>query len=284
MTDKADGPAVSIADRRRAFRALHRSGCFVIPNPWDIGTARYLQHLGFPALATTSAGFAFSRGLPDGGVPRDAMLAHIREIVAATDLPVNADFEHGYGEDPAGVAEGVRLCVETGVAGLSIEDATGDRTDPLFDMSRAVERIRAAREAIDQAGAEVVLVGRAECFLVGRPDLDETIRRLSAYARAGADCLYAPGIRTPEQISAVVQAVAPKPVNVLVGFASPLSVEELGRLGVRRVSVGGALARTAWGGFMRAARGIAEAGRFDGLAEAAPHADLQGLFGTRAPE
>ncbi len=268
----------SVQDKRRAFRRLHEAGCFVIPNPWDVGTARYLQHLGFEALATTSAGFAFSQGRPDGAVPRDMMLAHIREIVMATDVPVNADFEGGYAREPDGVAESVRLCVATGVAGLSIEDSTGDQANPLYDLDHAVARIRAARAAIDRAGGEVLLAGRAECFLVGRPDLDETIRRLVAYAQAGADVLYAPGIRTRDQISAVVKAVTPKPVNVLMGSATELTVRDLADLGVRRISVGGALARAAWGGFIRAAKEIAEAGRFDGFADAAPSADLNRLF------
>jgi len=206
------------------------------------------------------------------------MLAHIREIVEATDLPVNADFEGGYAHAPEGVAESVRLCVETGVAGLSIEDSTGDAAKPLYDLDDAVARIRAARRAMDQAGGGVMLVGRAEGFIVGRPDLDDAIRRLRAYSAAGADCLYAPGIRTREQISAVVEAAAPKPVNLLVGFASELTVDDIAALGVRRVSVGGALARSAWGGFMRAAKTIAEAGRFDGFAGTPPNAELNALF------
>ncbi len=268
----------SIANKRQSFRRLHEAGCFVLPNPWDVGTARYLQHLGFKAVATTSAGFAFSQGRPDNAVPRDMMLAHIREIVEATDLPVNADFEGGYAHAPEGVAESVRLCVETGVAGLSIEDSTGDAAKPLYDLDDAVARIRAARRAMDQAGGGVMLVGRAEGFIVGRPDLDDAIRRLRAYSAAGADCLYAPGIRTREEISAVVEAVAPKPVNLLVGFASELTVDDIAALGVRRVSVGGALARSAWGGFMRAAKTIAEAGRFDGFAGTPPNAELNALF------
>jgi 2-methylisocitrate lyase-like PEP mutase family enzyme len=268
----------SIANKRQSFRRLHEAGCFVLPNPWDVGTARYLQHLGFRALATTSAGFAFSQGRPDNAVPRDMMLAHIREIVEATDLPVNADFEGGYAHAPEGVAESVRLCVETGVAGLSIEDSTGDAAKPLYDLDDAVARIRAARRAMDQAGGDVMLVGRAEGFIVGRPDLDDAIRRLRAYSAAGADCLYAPGIRTREEISAVVEAVAPKPVNLLVGFASELTVDDIAALGVRRVSVGGALARSAWGGFMRAAKTIAEAGRFDDFAGTPPNAELNALF------
>jgi 2-methylisocitrate lyase-like PEP mutase family enzyme len=268
----------SIDEKRRVFRALHRSGCFVIPNPWDIGSASYLQHLGFKALATTSAGFAFSRGRPDGAISRDTMLAHIRELVTATDVPLNADFENGYAPGPEGVAASVRLCIETGVAGLSIEDATGAKERPLYEIVEAVERMRAARAAIDASGADVLLTGRAEGFLVGRPDLDDVVARLVAYAEAGADCLYAPGIKTPAQISAVIEAVAPKPVNVLIGFATDLTVADLAKLGARRISVGGALARTAWSGFIRTATLLAEAGRFDGFADAAPHADINRLF------
>jgi 2-methylisocitrate lyase-like PEP mutase family enzyme len=274
MTDRVP----SITDKRRTFRELHAKGCFVIPNPWDIGSARYLQSLGFKALATTSSGFAWSRGRPDNGVTRDAVLAHLREMVAATDLPVNADFESGFGIDAAGVADSVRMAIETGVAGLSIEDSTGNAAAPLYDLGVAVERVRAARRAIDGAGGDTLLVGRAECFLVGRPDLAETIARLKAYASAGADCLYAPGIRTREQIAAIVEAVAPKPVNLLVGWASDMTLADIGALGVRRVSVGGALARTAWAGFMRAARGLAEEGRFDGFAGAASGDALNTLF------
>ena len=271
---------MGISEGRAAFRKLHDSGCFVIPNPWDAGTARYLCHCGFKALATTSSGAAFSMGLPDTdwAVTRDMMLAHIRTIVEATELPVNADFESGYAHEPEAVAESVRLCVETGVAGLSIEDATGDKSKPLYDLGTAVARMRAARRAIDQSGADVILVGRAECFLVGRPDLDETIARLDAYASAGADCLYAPGIRTAEQIAAVVKAVAPKPVNVLMSAATGLTVADLAGLGVRRISVGGALARVAWGAFMRAAREIATEGRFDAFADAVPMAEINGFF------
>jgi len=269
----------TIADKRRAFRKLHEAGCFVIPNPWDIGSARYLQHLGFKALATTSAGFAFTRGLPDGGVPRDMMLAHIREIVEATDLPVNADFESGYARDAAGVAESVRLGIETGVAGLSIEDATGDpRGEPLYDLDTAVDRMRAARAAIDEAGGDVLLVGRCECYLVGRPDIAETVARLTAYSGAGADCLYAPGIRSREEVAAVVEAVAPKPVNVIRSTAAGLSVAELAALGVRRISVGSAFARAAWGVLIKAAREILAEGRFDALAGAVPNAELNDFF------
>ena len=271
-------PRPSVADKRRRFHQLHDSGCFVIPNPWDLGSARMLQGLGFEALASTSSGFAWSQGHPDNGIPRDAVLQHLADLVAATDVPVNADFESGFAPDAAGVADSVRLAVATGVAGLSIEDSTGDAARPLFPLDEAVERLRAARRAIDQAGGDTLLVGRAECFLVGRPDLDETIARLKAYADAGADCLYAPGIRTREQITAVVQAVAPKPVNLLVGSVSELTVADIAALGVRRISVGGALARAAWGGFLRAARLLSSEGRFDGFADAAPGKDLNGFF------
>jgi len=268
----------SIADKRRTFRNLHASGCFVIPNPWDLGSARYLQGLGFKALATTSSGFAWSQGHADNAITRDMALAHLREMVAATDVPVNADFESGFARDAAGVAESVRLAVENGVAGLSIEDSTGDQAKPLFDLDEAVQRMRAARGAIDAAGGDTLLVGRAECFLVGQPDLDETIRRLKAYSDAGADCLYAPGLRTPEQISAVVAAIAPKPFNLLVGSASKLTVAEIAALGVRRVSVGGAMARSAWGGFIRSAKALAEHGSFGGFADAAPGGELNAFF------
>lgn len=272
----------SIAARRRAFKQLHVSGCFVIPNPWDTGSARFLQGLGFKALATTSSGFAWSHGRPDGGLPRDTVLAHLREIVAATELPVNADFESGFGDDPQGVSESVRLAVETGVAGLSIEDATGNAADPIHDIHTAVARLRAARSAIDSAGGDTLLVGRAENFLHGRADLNDTLLRLKAYADAGADCLYAPGIRSREQIAAVVAAVAPKPVNLLIGSASDLTLADIAALGVRRVSVGGALARSAWGGFMRSARLIAEEGRFDGFADAASGNELNKFFSKPA--
>jgi 2-methylisocitrate lyase-like PEP mutase family enzyme len=266
------------SEKRAAFRRLHESGCFVIPNPWDVGSALYLQSLGFPALATTSAGFAWARGAADSGVTRDAVLAHIAELSTAVDVPVNADFEGGYADAPEGVAESVRLCVATGVSGLSIEDYTGNRANPLYDLDLAVARIGAARAAIDEAGGDVLLTGRSEGFIRGRPDLDETIRRLQAYAQAGADCLYAPGISTREQIAAVVQAVAPKPVNLLMGAPSPLTVKDCADLGVRRISVGGSLARAAWGGFIRAARKIVDAGSFDGFADAAPGAELNKVF------
>jgi 2-methylisocitrate lyase-like PEP mutase family enzyme len=268
----------TIPEKRRAFRVLHERGCFVLPNPWDIGTARYLQQLGFKAIATTSSGAAWSLGLPDTAVGRNVMLAHITAIVAASDLPVNADFESGYASSPREVGESVRMCVDTGVAGLSIEDSTGDANNPLLALHDAVARIRAARTAIDAKDPAVMLVGRAECFLVGRTDLDETIGRLQAYAAAGADCLYAPGLRTREHIARIVEAVAPKPVNVLIGGALGFTVKDLAELGVRRISVGGALARAAWGGFIRAARGIAEGGTFDALADAVSFAELNGFF------
>ena len=275
----AETPSSSqIAARRHAFRNLHASGCFVLPNPWDTGSARYLQGLGFKALASTSSGLAWSLGYADGGLSREMVLEHLREMVAATDLPVNADFESGFGADPAAVAESVRLAVATGIAGLSIEDATGDASDPLHPIDIAVARLRAARAAIDATGGETLLVGRAENFIVGRPDLDDTLARLRAYAEAGADCLYAPGIRSREQIAAVVAAVAPKPVNLLVGSASELTVSDIAALGVRRISVGGALARSAWGGFIRAAKSIADEGRFNAFADAASGGELNAFF------
>ena len=268
----------SVADRRRAFHRLHQAGCFLIPNPWDVGSARYLQTLGFKALATTSSGFAWSRGRPDNGMSRDEVLAHLRAIVEASDLPVNADFESGFGQDADAVAQSVRLAVDTGVAGLSLEDSTGNEHAPLFDIATATERMRAARDAIDRSGGDTLLVGRAENFVVGRPDLGDAIARLTAYAEAGADCLYAPGIRTRDEIAAVVKAVAPKPVNLLVGSTSELTMRDIAALGVRRVSVGGALARAAWGGFTRAAKQLADAGRFDGFIGAASGAELNALF------
>lgn len=267
------------AARRAAFRKLHEASCFLIPNPWDAGSAHALATLGFKALATTSSGFAWSRAHADNTMDVEAVLAHCRAIVEATDLPVNADFEDGHARDIDGLKENVRRCVETGVAGLSIEDSTGDSSQPLYDFDEAVARMRAARAAIDATGADVMLIGRAECFLVGHADpLNESIRRLRAYAEAGADCLYAPGAGKPEQITAIVQAVAPKPVNVLVGRPAPYTLASLAGLGVRRVSVGGALAGAAWGGFLRAARGLAE-GRFDGFADNAMHAELNALAG-----
>ncbi|MDP2817261.1 MAG: isocitrate lyase/phosphoenolpyruvate mutase family protein [Polaromonas sp.] len=276
--EQSSTTAVSIADKRIVLRALHQTGCFVLPNPWDVGSARYLQSLGFKALATTSSGFAWSRARADNAITRDMALAHLHEMVQAVDVPINADFESGFASDAAGVAESVRLAAETGVAGLSIEDSTGDAARPLFTMDEGVERMRTARQAIDKSGGDVLLVGRAECFLVGRPDMAETIARLQAYANAGADCLYAPGVSTREQISALVQAVAPKPFNLLVGSASPLTVADIAALGVRRISVGGAMARAAWGGFMRSAQMLAEHGKFDGFADAASGKELNLLF------
>ena len=269
-----------IRARRATFRQLHAAGCFAIPNPWDAASARWLAGLGFQALASTSSGHAWSQGHADGGMPLPAVLDYLRSLVAATDLPVNADFEHGFADDAAGVARNVALAVDTGVAGLSIEDSTGRPDAPLLPLDEAVQRVRAARAAIDASGQDVLLVGRAETFFVGRPDLDDAIGRLRAYAEAGADCLYAPGIHTPEQIAAVVAAVAPKPVNVLVGSASTLTMADLAALGVRRVSVGGGLARAAWGGFDRAARLLANEGRFDGFADALPGQRLNQFFGA----
>jgi 2-methylisocitrate lyase-like PEP mutase family enzyme len=268
----------SIEDKRKEFRRLHKSGCFAIPNPWDIGTAKYLQHLGFKAIATTSAGFAFSRGLPDGAVKRDDMLAHIKELVDATDIPVNADFENGYADNPDDVAESVKLCVATGVAGLSIEDATDRKESRIYDVDLGVDRIRAAKGAISNSG--VLLVGRAEGFLVGREKIDQVIKRLVAYSEAGADCLYAPGFKERDHIQSIVAAVAPKPVNILIGGAVGLTMRDAEELGVRRVSIGGAFSRAAWGGFIRAAKELIEKGTFDELEHAAPYAELQELFRT----
>jgi 2-methylisocitrate lyase-like PEP mutase family enzyme len=263
-----------------SFRTLHETGCFVLPNPWDIGTVRYLQHLGFKALATTSAGFAFSRGKPDGGVPRDEMLTHIREIVGASSLPVNADYLSGYADEPEGVAANVTRCLATGVAGLSIEDSTGDNTYPLYDRTLAIERMRAARRAIDVSGIPVVLTGRCEAWLVDHPEpLRTALDRLVAYAEAGADCLYAPGVREPDEIKQIVKAVSPKPVNVLMSRPSEkLSLQRLADLGVGRISVGSALATVAWGAFIHAAQRIQQTGNFDALAPAAPFAELNGIF------
>jgi len=262
------------------FRTMHESACFVLPNPWDVGTAIYLEHLGFEALATTSAGFAFSRGKCDGGVPRDEMLAHIREIVEATSLPVNADFESGYADEPEGVAANVRLCIATGVAGLSIEDNTRRTDPPLYEKKVAVDRIRAARSAIDASKTDAVLTGRCEAWLVHDPDpLDTALDRLAAYAEAGADCLYAPGVSKPDEIAQIVKTVAPKPVNVLVsGFNHQRSLSQLAHLGVRRISVGSGLALAAWGAFLRAAQDIQTNGAFNLLANGAASADLNELF------
>jgi 2-methylisocitrate lyase-like PEP mutase family enzyme len=261
----------------RAFRELHRSGCFVIPNPWDIGSARLLARLGFPALATTSSGFAWSLGRRDNNVSLDEALAHFRSMAASVEIPVNGDFEGGFAVAPEQVGGNVRQATETGVAGLSIEDSTGNASQPLFDFNLAVERIRAAREAIDASKTGVLLTGRSEGFIVGRPDLPETIRRLRAYSEAGAECLYAPGIHTTAEIIAVVEAVAPKPVNVLVG-SDFTTVAELTEMGVRRISVGGALARAAWSGFLEAAREIAGMGSFTALRRAVPFDEINQSF------
>ena len=285
--DEVSGRA-ALDRRRRAFRALHERGCFVIPNPWDVGTARYLQHLGFPALATTSAGFAFSQGRPDsaddGVSGRDRNLAYIASITGAVDLPVSADFMSGYGREPEEVAESVARCVATGVAGLSIEDATGDSSSPLYDLPTASARVRAARQAIDQSGADVLLTARAECYHVGHPDpFRESVRRLQAYVAAGADVLFAPGPQTPEEIEALVAAVAPRPLNLLVVRDIGLRVEEIAALGVRRISVGGALALAAWTGFIRAAQALKTEGSFAGLANMVPYGEINDLFAADLP-
>jgi methylisocitrate lyase len=254
-------------DRVDAFRRLHAAGCFVMPNPWDAGSALALEQLGFKALATTSAGLAWTLGCADNHITRDQALEHLRAIASAVKVPVYADFEGGYAVEPEQVAANVKLAAATGIAGLSIEDSTGDKAQPLHDFKLAVERVRAARHAIDETGTGVLLTGRSEGFVAGRPDIDETIRRLCAYSEAGADCLYAPRISTVEQIKAIVAAVSPKPVNLLIN-APFITVAEAAALGVRRISVGGTLARTAWGGWLEAAKEIADAGtfsRFEGL-------------------
>jgi 2-methylisocitrate lyase-like PEP mutase family enzyme len=273
----------SVADKRKTFWQLHETSCFVIPNPWNVGTARFLQGLGFKALATTSSGFAHAQGFADGDMTRDRVLAHYCEIAGAADVPVNADFENGFADDPAGVMANVRLCMDTGVAGLSIEDFTGDEADPLYDFDLAVARVRAARDAIDAGGGDVLLTGRSEGFIHGRPDINETILRLKAYADAGADCLYAPGIKTREQIEAVVKAVTPKPVNLLMSAAG-FTVEEITAMGVRRISVGGTLSRVAMQAFISSAREIAEKGCFDSFSGVVSNAELNAFFHSdRAP-
>lgn len=272
--------SLDVTSRRNSFRKLHESGCFVIPNPWDAGSARYLQHLGFQALATTSAGFAFSCGLPDSAVPRDRMLGNIAEIVAATSLPVNADFESGYADDLEGVAENIRLCVETGVAGLSIEDSTGDRMKPLYELPLAVERIKAARAAVDATNTGVLLTARAECYLVGHPEpFKESMIRLQAYAEAGADVLYAPGVHKRSEVQAIVAEVKPKPVNLIVSRNTGLKVADLADLGVRRISVGSSLARAAWTAFMRASQKIAKQGSFSGFDDLVSFDEINRFFG-----
>jgi 2-methylisocitrate lyase-like PEP mutase family enzyme len=265
------------AEKRQTFRKLHEAGCFVIPNPWNVGTARYLQGLGFKALATTSAGHAHSLGFPDGGQSVDAVLAHCRELAEATDVPVNADFENSFADDPDGVAANVTRCIATGVAGLSVEDSPKDAR-PLYELDAAVARIKAARAAVDRASGDVVFTARAENYIRGVPDLDDVIRRLKAYAAAGADCLYAPGIRTREQIEAVVKAVAPKPVNFLAGWAMEFKVNDIAAMGVRRISVGGSLARAAMHAFIKTATGIANEGKFDGFDGLISNAELNKFF------
>jgi 2-methylisocitrate lyase-like PEP mutase family enzyme len=283
MPGPTRSPAPSVADKRRTFRKLHESGCFVIPNPWNIGSARYLQGLGFKALATTSAGFAHAEGYADGAVTRDAVLAHYREMVTATDIPVNADFEGGFADDPGTVAANVTMCIATGVAGLSIEDFTGNEADPLYDFDLALARVRAARAAIDKAGGDVVFTARTEGFIHNRPDLGEAIRRLKAFAEAGADCLYAPGIKAREQIVEVVKAVAPKPVNFLNMTALGFTVDDLATMGVRRISVGGTMARLAMHAFMRSAQEIAATGKFDSFAGVVSNAELNKFFSNFEP-
>ncbi|WP_291844285.1 isocitrate lyase/phosphoenolpyruvate mutase family protein [Bradyrhizobium sp.] len=268
---------VMTADKRAAFRKLHEAGCFIIPNPFDVGSARALQHLGFKALASTSAGFAWTLAKPDNGVTVDEVCDHLTALCKAVDLPVNADFEGGFAHDPVKVGVNVARGVQSGVAGLSIEDSTGDAARPLYDFALAVERIRAARAAIDADDSGVLLTGRCEAFLVGQPNLAMVIERLTAYAAAGADCLYAPGIKSREDIAAIVKAVHPKPVNLLIG-ASGLSLAQAADLGVRRISVGGSLARSAWGGFMKAAREMAEKGTFTELANGYPGGELNKMF------
>jgi len=260
------------------FRRLHEAGCFVLPNPWDDGSARILVGLGFKAVATTSAGMAWAHGRRDNEISLELALAHLRTIAAAVEVPVNADFEDGFARDPIGVAANVWAAAETGIAGLSIEDSTGDQAAPLYEFDLAVERIKAARRAIDDSGTGVLLTGRSEGFIAGRPDLAETIRRLVAYAQAGADCLYAPGVRTMSDVSAIVNAVAPKPVNVLVS-TDFTTVAQLAEVGVRRISVGGALARAAWTGFLAAAREIATTGTFSTLGRSIPVPEMNRLFG-----
>jgi len=265
-------------DKRATFRRLHETGCFVIPNPWNAGSARYLQGLGFKALATTSSGFAHSLGFADGEQSCDEVLAHFREIAAVTDIPVNADFEGGFADDPVRMAANVTRCIETGIAGLSIEDSTGDPDQPLYEFDLALARVKAARAAIDKAGGDVVFTARTEGFIRGRPDLDETIRRLKAFADAGADCLYSPGIKTREQIDATVKAVAPKPINFLNSSAFGFTVKELAAMGIRRISVGGTLARVAMHAFITSARDIANEGKFDSFTSVTTNAELNKFF------
>lgn len=273
---------VSVQDKRAAFRRLHQSGCFVLPNPWDVGSAKLLAGMGFKALASTSSGYAWSTGRPDNAVSCDDVIAHLTALCAATDLPVNADFEAGFADSPEGVGANVSRAVATGVAGLSIEDATGDASAPLYQESVAIARIKAARAAIDASGQDVMLIGRCEGFLVGETNIDKVIARLIAYSQAGADCLYPPGVKTKDHIAAVVKALPPKPINILMG-APGLSVTELTELGVRRISVGGAMARAAWGAFLRSAKEIAEHGSFTEFGHAISYAELNGMFADKKP-
>jgi 2-methylisocitrate lyase-like PEP mutase family enzyme len=268
----------STAEKRKTFRKLHESGCFVIPNPWNVGSARYLQGLGFKALATTSSGHAHSVGYADGAQSLDTVIVHFGELADATDVPLNADFEDGLANDLAGLAANVTRCIATGVSGLSIEDSPNNSSTPLYDIDTAVARVKAARAAIDRAGGDVVFTGRAEGFIRGVPDLDDVIRRLKAYGAAGADCLYAPGIKTREQIEAVVKAVAPKPVNFLNSGALGFTVSDLAAMGVRRISVGGSLARVAMHAFIKTATEIAKDGKFDGFAGLISNQDLNTFF------
>jgi len=268
----------SVAEKRKTFRTLHDAGCFVIPNPWNVGSARYLQSLGFPALATTSSGYAHSQGYADGALSCEAVLAHFRDLAAATDVPLNADFEDGLADNLESLAENVTRCVATGVAGLSIEDSPNNAAMPLYPLDVAVARVKAARAAIDRAGGDIVFTARAEGFIRGVPDLDDVVRRLRAYKDAGADCLYAPGIKTGEQIAAVVRAVAPKPVNFLNSGAFGFTVGDLAAMGVRRISVGGSLARVAMHAFIGVATEIARDGKFDGFAGLISNADLNKFF------
>jgi 2-methylisocitrate lyase-like PEP mutase family enzyme len=272
------GSRPSAADKRKTFRKLHEAGCFVIPNPWNVGSARYLQGLGFKALATTSSGYAHAQGFADGAQSRDDVLAHFRELAAATEVPLNADFENGFADDPDGVAENVTRCIATGVAGLSIEDSPNTAATPLYDFDLALARVKASRAAIDKAGGDVVFTARTEGFIRGRPDLEETIRRLKAFADAGADCLYSPGIKSREQIVAAVKAVAPKPVNFLNSGALGFTVSDIAAMGVRRISVGGSLAGVAMHAFIRTATEIAKDGKFDGFAGLISNPELNTFF------
>jgi 2-methylisocitrate lyase-like PEP mutase family enzyme len=268
----------SVGDKRREFRRLHEAGCLVMPNPWDVGTTRMLQGLGFKALATTSAGAAFAMGYADHDVPLEVMLHHLRDIAKAADVPVSADFGNCFAHDPKGVGANIRAAIETGIAGVSIEDGTGEKQKPLYDLAQAVERVKAAKSAVEHSGTGVVLTARAENFLVGKPDFNDAVERIKAYAAAGADCLYIPGLTTKEQIVSVVQAVTPKPVNVLMATAGKFTVQELAALGVRRISVGSGLSRVAWGAFMRAAGQLAQGGLFDGFKDLASHPELNKFF------